>query len=87
MLPTMRQLATQLELNGYTTAVDGVSVEDQTVTITQAGTYVVSGSLSNGQLVVNVNKEEKVHLIFAGVTITNEAGAPVVIEQQKSSRP
>lgn len=74
--------ATQLELNGSdTTAVDGVSVEDQTVTITQAGTYVVSGSLSNGQLVVNVNKEEKVHLIFAGVTITNEAGAAVVIEQ------
>jgi len=56
-------------------------VEDQTVTITQAGTYVVSGSLSNGQLVVNVNKEEKVHLIFAGVTITNEDGAAVVIEQ------
>lgn len=74
--------ATQLELNGSdTTAVDGVSVEDQTVTITQAGTYVVSGSLSNGQLVVNVNKEEKVHLIFAGVTITNEDGAAVVIEQ------
>lgn len=74
--------ATQLELNGSdTTAVDGVSVEDQTVTITQAGTYVVSGSLSNGQLVVNVNKEEKVHLIFAGVTITNEDGATVVIEQ------
>lgn len=74
--------ATQLELNdGDTTAVDGVAVEDQTVTITQAGTYVVSGSLSNGQLVVNVNKEEKVHLIFAGVTITNEDGAAVVIEQ------
>ncbi|MFW8575691.1 carbohydrate-binding domain-containing protein [Enterococcus entomosocium] len=74
--------ATQLELNGSdTTAVDGVSVEDQTVTITQAGTYVVSGSLSNGQLVVNVNKEEKVHLIFAGVTITNEDEAAVVIEQ------
>ncbi len=37
--------ATQLELNdGDTTAVDGVAVEDQTVTITQAGTYVVSGS-------------------------------------------
>ena len=74
--------ATQLELNDSdTTAVDGVTVEDQTVTITQAGTYVVSGSLSNGQLVVNVNKEEKVHLIFADVTITNEDGAAVVIEQ------
>lgn len=74
--------ATQITLNdGDTEAVDGVTVDGQTVTITQEGTYVVSGSLSNGQLVVNVDKEAKVHLIFNGVTITNDSGAAVVVEQ------
>lgn len=60
---------------------EGVSVDGQTVTITSAGTYVINGSLSNGQLVVNVGKEEKVHLIFNGVTINNDTGSAVVVEQ------
>lgn len=50
---------------------EGVTVEDQTVTITKAGTYVISGSLSNGQLVVSAGKEDKVRLIFEDVSITN----------------
>ncbi|WP_312498586.1 carbohydrate-binding domain-containing protein [Enterococcus sp.] len=74
--------ATTITLNDDATeAADGVTVDGQTVTITQEGTYVVNGSLSDGQLIVNVDKEAKVHLIFNGVTISNESGAAVVVEQ------
>jgi hypothetical protein len=74
--------ATEINLSdAQTEAGDGFTVEDQTVTITSEGTYVVSGTLSDGQLKVNVDKEAKVHLIFAGVTITNESGSAVVVEQ------
>ncbi len=46
-----------------TEAGEGFTVDDQTVTITSAGTYMVSGSLTDGQLKINVDKEAKVHLI------------------------
>lgn len=59
---------------------EGVTVEDQTVTITKAGTYVISGSLSNGQLVVSAGKEDKVRLIFEDVSITNSGGPAVTIQ-------
>lgn len=60
---------------------DGAEVSDSTVTITKGGTYVVSGTLSQGQLVVNAGKEEKVYLILDGVNITNSSGPAIDIEQ------
>ena len=60
---------------------DGATVADQVVTINAAGTYVVSGTLTDGQLVVNVGKEDNVHLILDGVDITNTSGAAIDIEQ------
>ena len=60
---------------------EGATVADQVVTITAAGTYVVSGTLTDGQLVVNVGKEDKVHLILDGVDITNTSGPAIDIEQ------
>ena len=67
--------------DAQTEAGEGFTVDDQTVTITSAGTYMVSGSLTDGQLKINVDKEAKVHLIFAGVSITNANSSAVVIEQ------
>lgn len=64
-----------------TEAVDGVTVDGSTVTITQAGTYVIEGSLSDGQLQVSVRAEDKVNLIFNGVTINNEDGPAVYITE------
>ncbi|MEQ2877778.1 carbohydrate-binding domain-containing protein [Enterococcus asini] len=74
--------ATKITL-GMTSEVtgDGATVADQVVTITAAGTYVVSGTLTDGQLVVNVGKEDKVHLILDGVEITNTLGPAIDIEQ------
>ncbi len=64
-----------------TEAVDGITVDASTVTITEAGTYVIEGSLSDGQLQVSVGSEDKVHLIFNGVTIHNEDGPAVNITE------
>lgn len=69
-------LGTTSEVSG-----DGATVADQVVTINAAGTYVVSGTLTDGQLVVNVGKEDKVHLILDGVDITNTSGPAIDIEQ------
>jgi len=64
-----------------TEASDGLTVDDSTVTITQAGTYVINGSLTDGQLQVSVGAEDKVHIILNGVTINNNDGAAINITE------
>jgi hypothetical protein len=61
----------------------GVAVNGSIATITSAGTYRISGSLSEGQLIVNTTDEETVRLIFDGVAINNSSSSPVYIEDAK----
>ena len=60
---------------------DGVKMDGQTVTITEGGTYLLTGSLSNGSVVVDTDKTEKVQLILENVSIINEEGAGICVEQ------
>ncbi|WP_159448430.1 carbohydrate-binding domain-containing protein [Demequina sp. NBRC 110052] len=62
--------ATEITLaDGASSGGSGVSVDGDTVTISAAGTYVLSGTLSDGQVVVNV-VDDDVALILDGVDIT-----------------
>ena len=71
--------ATHIALSGTSASVEGegASVDGGTVTISQAGTYVVSGSLSDGQLVVDAPDDAKVQIVLAGVSITYEDGPAI----------
>lgn len=60
---------------------EGAESVDNIVSITQGGTYILSGNTTKGQLKVRVSKEETVHLIFAGVTLSNDFGPAVWIEE------
>lgn len=75
--------AVQVTLSGDTVQAsgEGVTIEDNTVTITQAGTYVVSGTL-DGVLRVDAPKDT-VHLVLNGVTLSNDATAPVQVTDAK----
>ena len=74
-------------------AKDCVFLEGKKVIIQKPGTYVVSGTMTDGQLRVEVTKEDKVEIEFKGVDITNKDGAPfyavsadkVVIELKKDT--
>ena len=63
--------------------IDGEGVEEKSgkVTITSDGVYVLSGILSDGQLVIDAEKEDVIRLIFDGVSITNSGGCAVYIKQ------
>ena len=52
----------------------------ETLTITEKGDYVLSGSLQ-GQVVIEVPEEDKVRLILNGVSITAQEG-PAIYEKQ-----
>jgi hypothetical protein len=54
-----------------------VAVSGGVVTITGAGTYQLSGSLTNGQVVVNTTEAGMVRLILNGVTIANSTSSAI----------
>lgn len=70
-------------LNGSTATVngDGVSVDGSTVTFTAAGTYVITGTLSDGMLLVDAPEDTKLQLVFCGVSITSASSAALYIRQ------
>ena len=70
---------------GDTVSIDGTGAEvsdDNTVTITEGGSYVISGELSDGM--IQVDTEEEVKLILQGVSITNEDGPAIYVKEAKS---
>lgn len=57
----------------------GVSIDGDIVTITAPGSYVVSGTLSDGRIVVNSEAEGKVRLVLDDADITSATGAAIDI--------
>ena len=63
-----------LEQTADLTGAEHVTVSDgQTVTIKTAGVYVISGTASNAQILVNAGDEDKVQLVLDGVSMTNDS--------------
>jgi hypothetical protein len=59
----------------------GASVQGGVVTIATGGTYVVTGTLSDGQIVVDATKKDVVRLVLNGARITNQRGAAIYAPQ------
>jgi len=74
-------------LNGNSITMDssGATVSGSTVTITSAGTYNISGSLSDGQIIVNTEDEGTVRLILNGVNMTCSSSAPIYVSNAKKT--
>lgn len=74
------EAAIAITLNGDSiSAGEGVSVNGGIATITAAGTYEVTGTLNNGQLIVETEDEENVTLLLAGANIHNESGPAIYV--------
>ena len=68
------------EGNSAVAVAEGVKVEGGVVTISQEGTYVLTGTLEDGQIIVDVENKGDVKLIFNGVALTSTGTAPVYIK-------
>lgn len=56
---------------------DGVSVSGNIITISTAGTYVISGTLTDGQIIIDANKNDVIQLVMNGVTLSNSQSSPI----------
>lgn len=54
------------------------SISDQTVTISAAGVYLIDGSITDGQVLVDSADTEDVELYIQDVTMTSSSGAPCI---------
>lgn len=70
---------TTIQLNGDTVTVNGygAKVSGGDVTITAAGTYVISGTLNDGQILIDAGKNDTVTLILNGTNISCFDSAPI----------
>lgn len=59
-----------------------IKLNDETVTISKSGEYVLSGTISNGQIIVDVPESdaEVVTLILNGVDVTCDNSAPLYVK-------
>ena len=64
---------------GVAVSGSGAKAEDETVTITEEGTYLISGTVKNGQLIINAANSAKVHLVLSGLTMTNNDGPCILV--------
>jgi hypothetical protein len=70
-----------INLNGDSAILDGTgaAISAGMIKIVSAGTYVISGTLDDGQIIVEVGGKETVRLILNGMDITCSTSAPVYI--------
>jgi hypothetical protein len=73
------ETAVKISFNGDTADIsgDGAALSNGILTIGKAGTYVLSGTWSNGQVRIDAGKEDIVHLILNGATIHCKDNAPL----------
>ena len=74
---TNRDLSQTADLSGAVT----VTVADgDTVTLTEAGVYVLSGSAKDARVVVDAGDEDKVQLVLNGLSIVNTSEPCILVE-------
>lgn len=64
-----------------TTTSDTVMVDGSTATISQEGTYILSGTLTDGTLLIDAPDTAKIQLVLDGVDLYSESYAPIYIRE------
>ena len=59
---------------------EGVTVQGDVITITRKGTYVFTGALTNGQIVVEAPEDDKVQIVLSGASVTCAGGAALYVK-------
>lgn len=58
---------------------DSVSILGSTVTITDEGTYIITGTLDDGMIIVDAEDTDKPQIVLSGADITSSTSAPVYV--------
>ncbi len=75
--------ATKIKLNGDSASVggSGAKADKNTVTVSDKGTYIISGSLKNGQIIIDAGENDTVNIILDNADIHFSDG-PAIYAQK-----
>ena len=75
--------AVKITLNKTTATVSGsgAKADGSTITITEEGVYVVSGTLEDGQIIVDASDSDKVQIVLDGVHINCKTNAAIYVRE------
>lgn len=73
-------VAVSLADGGSACESDAVSITENIVTIKEEGTYVFSGSLSDGMVIIEAEDTDKIQLVLNDVSISNSQSAALYIK-------
>lgn len=73
--------AVAVTLTGDSAACDSsaVSIEGSQITLTGEGVYLVTGTLSDGQIIVDAGDEDKVQIVLDGASVTSSSSAALYV--------
>ena len=71
----------QLNETTATCTSNAVEIKGSTITIKDEGTYVISGTLNNGMVIVNTDEKDKTQIVLNGALIHNETGAAIYVQE------
>ncbi|WKY43173.1 carbohydrate-binding domain-containing protein [Eubacteriaceae bacterium ES2] len=74
--------AVNIILNGSVISVNGsgATADGSTLTISAEGIYVLTGSLTDGQIIVDATDTDKIQIVLNGVDITSSTFAPIYVK-------
>lgn len=77
----VRSDISEITLKGDSIAYEGsgATVDGSIITITEAGNYQLSGTLNDGQVIVDTQDEDTVFLLLKGATIHSSVSAPMYV--------
>ena len=61
----------------------GAAADGDVITISQEGEYVISGTLTDGQIVIDASKDDVVQIILDNAKITNKNGSAILVTSAK----
>ncbi|MCH5315561.1 MAG: carbohydrate-binding domain-containing protein [Eubacterium sp.] len=70
-----------LAKNSIKCSKDKVKISGNTATILGEGTYIISGKLNDGQIVVDADDSDKLQLVLDGAEINCNSSAPIYVKQ------
>ncbi|MGW2095364.1 carbohydrate-binding domain-containing protein [Promicromonospora sukumoe] len=78
---TSDETTVSLDGDSATVSGDGATADGSTVTISAPGTYRISGTLDDGQVVVSSEADGLVRLVLDGADITSSTGSAIAVTQ------
>ncbi len=84
-IPGVFNSSIKLSDDGIEISGSGASIDGNTVKIDSSGIYNIYGSISQGQIIIDVSKDLEVRLVLNGASISNSSVAPIYIKSSKKT--